>query len=189
MDKITELKQLVGEDVAGEILATSKQLTHRAKRLGLKHKEAGMPQQDFAEFMAAYQAFKALNAGNAGEVAEFDDEVLYDDPVVEPVVEEVKEVTLEEVVTKAVKSAFAEMRAETEAGEKTKELATLKATNAQLLKTVKELSDRVAALEQPVAPQNTAGYRITDNPQETAKTLGASVSGAVEVLDMLGGFN
>ena len=194
MDKIAELKQLVGEDVADEILSTSKTLTTRAERLGLKFKENNMP-KDFQEFMAAYQAFKAFNAGD-GEAAEFDDEVLFDEPVAEPVAE--KEVTekmdtstIESAVMKAVKAAFAEMKAydgKVDEKKADKELDALKAENAQLLTAVKELTDRVTALEQPVAPALNGGFRVTDNPQETGKALrGAASNGTLAVLDALGG--
>jgi hypothetical protein len=193
MDKIQELKQLVGEDVAGEILAASDKLTTRAKRLGLKFKEADMP-NNFAEFMAAYKAYQAFNA-EAVEEAELDEAL--DEQEVEIEVE--KEITtkmdtavIEQAVMKAVKAAFGEMRAgedmEDDDKAKAKELDEVKATNAQLLQTVKALSDRVAALEQPIAPQLNGGFRVTDNPQETGKALsGASHNGTVAVLDMLGG--
>jgi uncharacterized small protein (DUF1192 family) len=96
---------------------------------------------------------------------------------------------IEKAVMRAVKAAFLEMQGEEDEDEKGKELATIKEANAQLLKTVKELSERVAALEQPIAPQLNGGYRVTDNPQQTAKALGAAVSEAAGVLDLLGGIN
>lgn len=199
MDKLAELKALVGEDVAEEILSTSKSLTTRAERLGLKYKEAYMP-NEFNDFLAAYKAFKAYNADGDGEAADFDDEVLFeDDTLIEVEVETEKAQTakmdtrmIEDAVMKAVKAAFAEMRTSYEESEdmaekKTKELDTLKEANAALLKTVKELSDRVAALEQPIA--SGSGYRLTDvNPQTTAKELqGAAVNGTIGLLDSLGG--
>lgn len=197
MDKLAELKALVGEDVAEEILSTSKSLTTRAKRLGLRYKEAHMP-NEFNDFLAAYKAFKAYNADGNGEAAAFDDEVLFeDDTVIEVEVETEKAQTakmdtrmIEDAVMKAVKAAFAEMRADDdmeEDGMKAKELDTLKEANAALLKTVKELSDRVTALEQPIA--SGSGYRLTDvNPQTTAKELqGAAVNGTIGLLDSLGG--
>ena len=193
MDKIQELKQLVGEDVAKEILSASDKLTTRAKRLGLKYKENGMAQNDFAEFVAAYQAFKAFNAGE-GEVAELDET---EEETVEIVEKEVATKmdtsAIENAVMKAVKAAFGEMRGGSEEEDdkaKAKELDAVKAANAQLVQTVKELADRVALLEQPVAPQLNGGYRLTDNPQETAKMLsGAAHNGTLDVLDALGGLN
>ena len=196
MDKIAELKQLVGEDVADEILSTSKNLTTRAKRLGLRYKEAHMPK--FDEFLAAYKAYEAFNADGDGEAADFDDEVLFEDETVIEVETE-KETTvkmetrmIEDAVMKAAKAAFAEMRTDSEEGEKvddkkTKELAALKEANLSLIETVKELSDRVAALEQPIA--SGSGYRLTDtNPQATAKELqGAAANGTVGLIDSLGG--
>ena len=201
MDKIKALKQLVGEDVAEEILSTSKSLTTRAKRLGLRYKEAHMPTKEFDKLFAAYKAIKALEEFSAegdGEAADFDDEVLFeDDTLIEVEVETEKAQTakmdtrmIEDAVMKAVKAAFAEMRADDdmeEDGMKAKEIDTLKEANAALLKTVKELSDRVTALEQPIA--SGSGYRLTDvNPQTTAKELqGAAVNGTIGLLDSLGG--
>jgi hypothetical protein len=191
MDKIQELKQLVGEDVAGEILAASDKLTTRAKRLGLKFKEADMP-NNFAEFMAAYKAYQAFNA-EAVEEAELDEteEETVEIEVEKEIAAKMDTSAIENAVMKAVKAAFGEMRAGYEEDDdkaKAKELDEVKATNAQLLQTVKALSDRVAALEQPIAPQLNGGFRVTDNPQETGKALsGASHNGTVAVLDMLGG--
>lgn len=191
MDKIQELKQLVGDEVADEILSTSKTLTTRAERLGLKYKENKMA--DFAEFMAAYQAFKAYTAGDAGTADVEDDDAV--DPVVEPATEAVAvkmdEGAIERAVMKAVKAAFAEMKAmdgKMEDKKADKELSSLKAENAELLTAVKALTDRVAALEQPIAPAMNGGYRVTDNPQNVGKELrGVSPNGTIAVLDALGG--
>jgi hypothetical protein len=148
---------------------------------------------DFAEFMAAYQAFKAFNAGDAGTAdVEDDDEV---QPVVEPVTEAVAvkmdDGAIERAVMKAVKAAFAEMKAmdgKMEDKKADKELSSLKAENAELLTAVKALTDRVAALEQPIAPTMNGGYRVTDNPQSVGKELrGVSPNGTLAVLDALGG--
>ena len=123
MDKLAELKALVGEDVAEEILSTSKSLTTRAERLGLRYKEAHMPTKEFDKLFAAYKAIKALEEFSAegdGEAADFDDEVLFeDDTLIEVEVETEKAQTakmdtrmIEDAVMKAVKAAFAEMRAD-----------------------------------------------------------------------------
>jgi hypothetical protein len=181
MDKIQELKQVVGDEVADEILSTSKTLTTRAERLGLKYKENKMA--DFAEFMAAYQAFKAYTAGDAGTADVEDDDAV--DPVVEPVTEAVAvkmdDGAIERAVMKAVKAAFAEMKAmdgKMEDKKADKELSSLKAENAELLTAVKALTDRVAALEQPIAPTMNGGYRMTatSNPQEVGKELRGMMS-------------
>lgn len=188
MDKIKALKQLVGEDVAEEILSTSKQLTTRAERLGLKYKEAQMP-NDFESFLAAYKAYQAYSEGD-GEAVEFDDEVLFDEePAVELDVEEkamkVDTKMIEDAVMKAVKAAFAEMRADDDMEEDDmkakKELDDAKAANAQLVAQLKELSDRIAALEQPIGAVGT-GYRLTDtNPQATSKELQGQLNGVSDI--------
>jgi len=198
VDKRMALKQLVDEDVAGEILTTSKELNSQAQRHGLKHKEAVMAQDELDEFLAAYKAFKAFKADEGAD----DDEVEvedYDYETEEDTVDEVEEKAmqydmkaLEGAVTRAVKMAFADMRGEDDEEEEKaakKELDTLKATNAQLAKTVKELATRVAALEQPISP-NSAGYRLTDaDPQLAAKALknGAVNPDSAKALDILGG--
>jgi hypothetical protein len=197
VDKRLALKQLVGEDVAGEILTTSKELDSQAQRLGLKHKEAVMAQDELEEFLAAYKAFKAFKADEGAD----DDEVEVEDyETEEDTVDEVEEKAmqydmkaLEGAVTRAVKMAFADMQGDDDEEEDKaakKELDGLKATNAQLARTVKELSARVAALEQPISP-NSAGYRLTDaDPQLAAKALknGAVNPDSAKALDSLGGF-
>ena len=149
---------------------------------------------DFGEFMAAYQAYTAFkSAGDAGAADVEDDDAV--DPVVEPVTEAVAvkmdEGAIERAVMKAVKTAFAEMKAmdgKVEDKKADKELNILKAENAQLLTAVKALTDRVAALEQPIAPAMNGGYRVTDNPQNVGKELrGVSHNGTLAVLDALGG--
>jgi hypothetical protein len=199
VDKRLALKNLVGDDVAGEILQTSKQLENRAERLGLKHKENQMAQDDLEEFLAAYKAFKAFKDGEdtVEEEVEVED---YDYETEDEAVEEVEEKAmqydmkaLEGAVTRAVKMAFADMRMDDDEEEEKatkKELSALKATNAQLSRTIKELSARVAALEQPISP-NAAGYRLTDaDPQLSAKALknGSVNPDSAKALDILGGF-
>ena len=199
VDKRMALKQLVGEDVAGEILTTSKELDSQAQRLGLKHKEAVMAQDnELEEFLAAYKAFKAFKADEGADNDEVEVED-YDYETEEDAVDEVEEKAmqydmkaLEGAVTRAVKMAFADMQGEDDDMEDKaakKELDGLKATNAQLAKTVKELATRVAALEQPISP-NSAGYRLTDaDPQLAAKALknGAVNPDSAKALDILGG--
>jgi len=199
VDKRLALKNLVGDDVAGEILQTSKQLDGQAQRLGLKHKEATMAQDDLDEFLAAYKAFKAFKADEGADETEVEVED-YDYETEDDAVDEVEEKAmqydmkaLEGAVTRAVKMAFADMRGEDDDMEDKaakKELDTLKATNAQLAKTVKELAARLDALEQPISP-NSAGYRLTDaDPQLAAKALknGSVNPDSAKALDILGGF-
>ena len=199
VDKRLALKNLVGDDVAGEILQTSKQLDGQAQRLGLKHKENQMQENDLDGFLAAYKAWMAFKDGEdtADEEVSVED---YDYETEDDAVDEVEEKAmqydmkaLEGAVTRAVKMAFADMRGEDDDMEDKaakKELDTLKATNAQLAKTVKELAARLDALEQPISP-NSAGYRLTDaDPQLAAKALknGSVNPDSAKALDILGGF-
>ena len=197
MDKIKALKQLVGDDVAEEIISTSKSMDSRAKRLGLKYKENGMNLEDEFSAFKAFLAYKS--AGQAEQPDDFDEE-FFDDEAQEKeaakpdMTAKMDYKPIEDAVMKAIKAAFAEIRGgmEDEMNEKAEQKAldrtkALKAQNAELLETVKALTARVEALELPIA--SGAGYRLTDvNPQTTAKELqGAAVNGTIGLLDSLGG--
>lgn len=178
MDRIARLKMLVGSDITDEILGKANQLKDRAERLGLKHKENSMD-KDLMKFMAAYKAWQELEASETAE--SFDDEALYEEQVDEVIEQKAYDKRMEDMIMKAVKAAFAEMRAaDSEMEEedkmddkKQKEadpvLVALQQQNEQLATALKQLSDRIAHLEQPIA--NGSGYRLTDvvNPQQAMK--------------------